>query len=199
MKLKLPPESPPKTDRGPKYARWRHVLRLIGCVCSVGLAIAGVVSFIFTDQKQKTECTDSRIAHAVAAFWVIAMAPVLFFSELKVQRVVKWLPIVQFRTGRGFMYVFLGSLALGARAAGIVIGVFVIFCGIANFCFAYWGKSLTPASYAQSSTLPQPTLAKLEPVASPHFAAVAVPHLPQPRSPGLSNSSTGPPQVVSNV
>eukprot|EP00906_Rhabdomonas_costata_P009106 RCo012911 len=103
----------PQTDRGVRYAKLRSVLRIYGALCGGLLVLAGLLSLLGVGSD--TECKDANLAFSVVSFWIVFLGPVLTLAEMKVKLLLNAVKVFTYRTARSFLYIFLGSLALGAR------------------------------------------------------------------------------------
>eukprot|EP00994_Dinema_validum_P001546 NODE_1318_length_1008_cov_7.556830_g1016_i0.p1 GENE.NODE_1318_length_1008_cov_7.556830_g1016_i0~~NODE_1318_length_1008_cov_7.556830_g1016_i0.p1 ORF type:complete len:306 (+),score=69.31 NODE_1318_length_1008_cov_7.556830_g1016_i0:81-920(+) len=130
-----------RVDRGAKYTHWRSVMRCYGAVSGAALVAAGIISlWLMTSKPSQTGCEEENTLHDIISFWITILGAFLAMAEMKIKIVLKLSKLLEMRSGRAFMYIFLGTLALGARWVGIIVGPICVLCGVANGIFSCWTR-----------------------------------------------------------
>lgn len=136
-------------DAAPLHDKLRVLLHIFSSICCIALFMIGIYGFAGE--------APMKLVYVVS-FWLVVLSPVLMAAEWRVSRVRQLFKFLAFRTGRGFMFEFLGSLACGVGGYfGIGAGGMCIVCGWCMFGFAALARK-----FKASATAPEPDFA-LEP------------------------------------
>eukprot|EP00993_Chasmostoma_nieuportense_P005472 NODE_6099_length_573_cov_14.251121_g5934_i0.p1 GENE.NODE_6099_length_573_cov_14.251121_g5934_i0~~NODE_6099_length_573_cov_14.251121_g5934_i0.p1 ORF type:complete len:148 (+),score=25.68 NODE_6099_length_573_cov_14.251121_g5934_i0:53-496(+) len=143
----------PDADKGPRYSLLRHGLRVYGFLAALCLCVCGIVLLSIP-----LDCKQPYLS-AVLASWLLVTGGLLALSELRVRMVQNWIRVVVYRTGRAFLYVLVGSLALFVPRVGLPCGIAAVLCGCLNFILSGYGRRAQLRSYhgpEMTSPIPLP-------------------------------------------
>lgn len=103
-------------------------LLMVGIGASGALIVEGFICF--------TICIFNPRSY-ILSFYYILFGLLSIASEFKFKFISRNMKIISSNTGRGFWYLFLGSLALGGQWWSILIALVLIVLGILNMCAGF--------------------------------------------------------------
>ena len=117
---------------GETHKSSKLALRIYALACTVGIFASCVYGFFDIEKS-----TDFSVSNTIISLYAILCGIVMLMTEIKFQKLVSAIPLLQRYEGRGFLHLFIGILIVGTSTFGLIVGILTALGGAINVFLFY--------------------------------------------------------------